>query len=214
MLLDIIFLAIIIACVVWGAKRGIIKTALGLSSVLVSIIAAIWLYEPFMTLISNNESISKVIFNFKEGVKTAILPQLQIGGVFAGENGGVPALFSAILGSNIIAQGQNAIAAAIADAVVYLTTIVVFIILTKLVVSIVFKVFKVTSKLPLIKHANGLVGGLLGLVVGIFVCWITAAVLTLFIGQQGSEWIVSNVETSRIAKHLFSTNIIFSIFKQ
>lgn len=215
MLLDIIFLAIIIICVLWGAKRGIIKTALGLSSVLVSIIVAIWLYEPFMELISQNAAISGVIENFKESIKTALLPSPGYANdpALTDTTGKIPALFASLLGSEIISQGQDAVATAIADAVVYLITVVIFIIVIKLLVSLVFKIFNVAAKLPIIKQANGLVGGILGLVIGVFVCWIAAAILSMFIGQEGTGWIIENVESSRLAKHLFSTNIIFSILK-
>ena len=57
MLLDIIFIVIIILCVIWGVKRGIIRTVLGLSSFLVSIIAALFLYRPFMDMIYSKISI-------------------------------------------------------------------------------------------------------------------------------------------------------------
>lgn len=211
MLLDIIFLAIIIICVIWGAKRGIIKTALGLSSVLVSIVLAIWLYEPFMELVSQNAAIAGVIENFKESIKTALMPAIKIDDALIDKH--TPTLLISLLGSDIINQGTEAVATAVADAVVYLITVVIFIIVIKLLVSVVFKVFNVAAKLPIIKQANGLVGGILGLIVGVLVCWIAAAILTMFIGQEGSDWITQNVESSRLAKHLFSTNIIFSILK-
>ncbi len=211
MLLDIFFLAIIIICVTWGARRGIIKTALGLSSVIISIIAAIWLYEPFMELISQNAAISGVIAHFKESLKETLMPAMKIDDALIDKH--TPALLVSLLGSDIISQGTEAIAIAIADAVVYLVTVVIFIIVIKLLVSLVFKLFNVAAKLPIIKQANGLVGGILGFVVGIFVCWIAAAVLSMFIGQEGTGWIIENVESSRLAKHMFSTNILFSILK-
>ena len=78
MLLDIIFLAIIIACTVWGAKRGIIKTVLGLSSFIVSIIAALLLYQPFMDIIYSNSAIASVIDGFKENIAQAMMPSQAI----------------------------------------------------------------------------------------------------------------------------------------
>lgn len=213
MLLDIIFLAIIIICVIWGAKRGIIKTALGLSSVLVSIALAIWLYEPFMELISQNAAIDAVIDGFKESIKAAMLPAMNFDGALVDTAGNTPALFASLLDSDVVNQGQEAIAAAVADAVVYVITVVIFIILIKLLVSLIFKVFNIAAKLPIIKQANGLVGGVLGAVIGIFVCWIVAAVMTMFIGQEGTGWIIDNVESSKFARHLFDTNIIFTALK-
>ena len=211
MLLDIIFLAIIIACTVWGAKRGIIKTVLGLSSFIVSIIAALLLYQPFMDLIYSNPAIASVIDGFKANIAEAMMPSQAISPALIDMQ--IPALFMAILGNDIISQGTEAMATAVADAVVYLITIVIFIIAIKLLVSLLFKVFNVAAKLPVIKQANGLVGGLLGIIIGIVLCWIAAAVISMFIGQGGTGWIIDSVENSRIAKHMFQSNIIFSILK-
>lgn len=211
MLLDIIFLAIIIACTVWGAKRGIIKTVLGLSSFLVSIIAALLLYEPFMDLVYSNPAIASVIDGFKANIVESMLPSQAISPALIDMQ--IPAIFMAILGNDIISQGTEAMATAVADAIVYLITIVIFIIAIKLLVSLLFKVFNVAAKLPVIKQANGLVGGILGLIIGVVLCWIASAVISMFIGQGGTGWIIDSVENSRIAKHLFQTNIIFSILK-
>ncbi len=211
MLLDIIFLAIIIACTVWGAKRGIIKTVLGLSSFIVSIIAALLLYQPFMDLIYSNPAIASLIDGFKANIVEAMMPSQAISPELLDVQ--IPALFMAILGNDIISQGTEAMATAVADAVVYLITIVIFIIAIKLLVSLLFKIFNVAAKLPVIKQANGLVGGILGIIIGIVLCWIAAAVISMFIGQGGTGWIIDSVENSRIAKHMFQTNIIFSILK-
>lgn len=216
MLLDIIFLAIIIACTVWGAKRGIIKTVLGLSSFIVSIIAALLLYQPFMDLIYSNPAIASVIDGFKANIVESMLPSPYYPPSppeLTDYTGKIPALFMAILGNDIISQGTEAAAYAVADAVVYLITIVIFIIAIKLLVSLLFKVFNVAAKLPVIKQANGLVGGILGLIIGVVLCWVAAAVISMFIGQGGTGWIIDSVESSRIAKHMFQTNIIFSILK-
>ena len=213
MLLDIIFLAIIIACTVWGAKRGIIRTVLGLSSFIVSIIAALLLYQPFMDLVYSNPAIASVIDGFKANIVEAMLPAQPINPALTSRVDKIPAVFMAILGNDIISQGSQAMATAVADAVVYLITIVIFIIAIKLLVSLLFKVFNVAAKLPVIKQANGLVGGILGLIIGVVLCWVAAAVISMFIGQGGTGWIIDSVESSRIAKHMFQTNIIFSILK-
>lgn len=216
MLLDIIFLAIIIACIVWGAKRGIIKTVLGLSSFIVSIIAALLLYEPFMDLVYSNPAIAAVIDGFKSNIAQALMPSPDYptsSPELTEYTDKIPAVFMALLGNDIINKGTLAMATAVADAIVYLITIVIFIIVIKILVSLLFKVFGVAAKLPVIKQANGLVGGILGFIIGIVLCWIAAAILSVFIGQGTTGWIVDSVESSRIARHFFQTNIIFSIIK-
>ena len=208
MILDIIFVAIIVFCIVWGVKRGVIKTILGLSSVIVSIIASLLLYKPFMDVLNSNPTAFGIVEGFKEKIKMAVLPSITLE---TGEQ--MPAVLNYILDSDIISQGNMAIASGIAQAVVYLITVIVFIILIKLIVSLLFKVFKVAAKLPVIKQANGLVGGILGLAFGVFVCWIVAAVFTMFVGGENGIWIANSLETSKFAVHLFKSNILFGIIK-
>lgn len=208
MILDIIFVAIIVFCIVWGVKRGVIKTILGLSSVIVSIIASLLLYKPFMDILNSNPTAFGIVEGFKEKIKMAVLPSITLE---TGEQ--MPAVLNYILDSDIISQGNMAIASGIAQAVVYLITVIVFIILIKLIVSLLFKVFKVAAKLPVIKQANGLVGGILGLAFGVFVCWIVAAVFTMFIGGENGIWIANSLENSKFAVHLFKSNILFGIIK-
>lgn len=208
MILDIIFSAIILACIVYGAKRGIIKTALSLSSVFVSIVAALLLYNPFMDIIMSNSSISAFIDTIKDAIKTAVLPMVSIESAEE-----MPEILNYLLSSEMLKQGSESVAAALAEAIVYMISIIIFIILIKLLVNLLFKIFKVTAKLPIIKQANGLCGGLLGIVTGIFLCWIVATVFTLFISSEGFEWVSASLQTSRFAKYLFKSNIIFAILK-
>ena len=208
MILDIIFAAVIIACVVRGAKRGIIKTALSVSSVFVSIVAALLLYNPFMDIIMANGAVAEFIAGIKNAIKTAVLPMVSIESAEE-----TPEILNYLLDSEMLKQGSESIATAIAEAVVYMISIVLFIIFIKLLVTLLFKVFKVTAKLPIIKQANGLCGGLLGIVTGIFLCWIIATVFTLFISSEGFGWVSASLGTSRFAKYLFKSNIIFAILK-
>lgn len=208
MILDIIFAAIIIACVVQGAKRGIIKTALGVSSVFVSIIAALLLYNPFMDIVMTNGAVADFIAGVKEAIKTAVLPMVSIESAEE-----MPEILSYIINGETLKQGSESIAFAIAEAVVYMLSIILFIIFIKLLVSLLFKLFKVTAKLPIIKQANGLCGGLLGIITGIFLCWIIATVFTLFIGNEGFGWVSESLANSHFAKYLFKSNIIFAILK-
>ncbi|MBR5587016.1 MAG: CvpA family protein [Clostridia bacterium] len=208
MLIDIIFLAIIVFSIIRGTKKGIIKTVLGLSSFFVSIVAALMLYDPFMDSVSKNAAIAQWLAGFKECIKDVVLPVIDLETLI--EEGGA---LKYIIGKEALAQGANAIASAVAEAVVYLITVILFIILIKLLVNLLFGVFKVAAKMPVIKQANGLIGGALGLVSGILICWIASAVMSLCVGQPGFAWVTESINTSILAKYLFESNIIFAILK-
>ena len=208
MLMDIIFIAIIVLSVICGVKRGIIKTVLSISSFFVSIVAALLLYNPFMDLLSSNPAAAQWLSAAEGSIKAAVAPAINLEKLMSEGDA-----FKYIIGSDMLSQGADAIAEALAEAVIHLITVVLFIIIIKLLVSLLFGVFKVAAKMPVIKQANGLIGGLLGLVMGVFICWIAAAVMGLAVGQPGFAWVSDGINTSILAKYLFKSNIIFAIFK-
>lgn len=209
MILDIIFLAIMFASIAWGVKKGIIKTALGLSSFFVSIVVALLLYEPFMGFIGSNVEIAGAIQKIRESITNTVLPIVTIA---PGEE--IPEFLKYILSEgDLLKKGSEVMATALAEVIIKILIIIVFIILIKLFVTMLFKIFNVTAKLPIIKQANGFVGGLLGVVIGVFFCWIAAAVLTLLMGNESFGWIADGLNKSHFAKYLFDSNLIFTILK-
>ncbi len=203
MILDLIFVVIIILSVIYGKKKGIIKTALGLSSTLVSIVASLLLYNPFMKFVEANEKVSGWIVEIKSKIANAVLPSISIA---PGEE--TPEFLKYILTGELLEKGNNAIARAVADAVVYIFIILTFIVIIKLLVSILFKLLNATAKLPVIKQANGLVGALLGLAIGVIGCFVVAALLTVFMGN--GSWIATSLKSSYFAKYFFETNFLLN----
>ena len=51
MVLDLIFVLIIAICIIIGIKQGFVRSLVGIASLFVSIIAAVYLYLPFIDML-------------------------------------------------------------------------------------------------------------------------------------------------------------------
>ena len=208
MVLDLIFMIILAVSVIIGIKQGFVRSLLGIASLFVSIIAAVYLYRPFIDLLYGIPAVSGVIDSIIESIKNALLPALGSG---MAEN--LPPFLGAFMG-NKIAEGNEMIAAALAEAVFSCILVIIFIILVRFAIAILIKALNLVTKLPVIKQFNGLLGGIMGLITGIIICYITATVLFVFSGTDGGAWINNALASSGVAKHFFETNtLISSVFK-
>lgn len=208
MVLDLIFVIIIAVCVIIGIKQGFVRSLLGIASLFVSIIAAVYLYRPFIDLLYGIPAVSGVIDSIISGIKNAILSALG-----SGEIQNLPPFLGALIGDTIT-SGNEMIAGALAEAAFSCVLVIIFIILVRIVIFILVKALNLVTKLPVIKQFNGLLGGVTGLLTGVMICYIAAIILFVWSNANGGAWINEALASSNIAKHFFETNILISsVFK-
>ncbi len=208
MVLDLIFVIIIAVCVIIGIKQGFVKSLLGIASLFVSIIAAVYLYKPFIDMLYGIPSVAGVIDSIIAGIKNAILSALG-----TGETQNIPPFLGVFIG-NMVSEGNEMIAAALAEAAFSCILVIVFIILVRIAIAVAVKALNLFTKLPVIKQFNGLLGGIMGLITGVIVCYIAATILFVWSSTEGGIWINEALASSNVAKHFFETNILISsVFK-
>ena len=208
MVLDLIFVLIIAVCVIIGIKQGFIKSLLGIASLFVSIIAAVYLYKPFIDLLYGIPAVSGVIDSIIAGIKNAISSALG-----SGEMQNLPPFLGAFIGDTIT-SGNEMIAGALAEAAFSCVLVIIFIILVRIAIFILVKALNLVAKLPVIKQFNGLLGGITGLMTGFIICYIAAIILFVWSNAANGTWINEAISSSMVAKHFFETNILISsVFK-
>ncbi len=181
---DIIFAALIIVMAYIGAKRGFIRTLMGLSSTLLSLIISMLLYRPVSIFLSTSP--------LKDTVRTYIEK-------FVSEKGNDLSVF--LLQNSIEAASQIVI-----DAISFAAVII----LAKIIIGVVGRALNVISKLPVIHQANSLLGLIIGVVSGIIICYIALGV----IGAAAEHSQISKaIENSMIVSYFYENNIITEILK-
>ncbi len=204
MILDIIFVSLLTLCVIIGMKQGFMKSLLGITSLFVSIIAAVYLYQPFIDLLYGIPTVSGVIDSIVASIKTAILSALG-----SGETQNIPPFLGIFVG-DMATAGNEMIATVLAEAAFSCILVIIFIVLVRIAIAMLVKALNLFTKLPVIKQFNGLLGGITGLLTGIILCYIAAIILFVWSNAEGGAWINEALSTSGIAKHFFETNILIS----
>lgn len=179
---DLILIAVLAIFTLWGMRKGFISTLLGFASTIISFVLTSVLYKPVALVLY-----ASPLGEIARSVVEKSLAEKVKGGELLAKTAAVES------GAMLII---NAIA------------FIMIIILVKLLVYLLVSIGKTASKLPLIKQANSLLGGAIGLISGAFITYIVIGVLVV-LGDSGT-WTVAaeGIRESSIASFFASENLV------
>lgn len=170
--LDIVLILIVAVFTFIGVKKGFFKAVSGFVSPLLSLILTMLLYKPVAALIKGMPFLANMVTDVE-------MPDLAAGEDLMGK---IKILMHYIIENEDIEATTNAIVNnLIADVASIAIAFVVLFVGLLLIIKLVFNLLDVFSKAPVLKQANGLLGGVVGLCEGLFWCWIFALVFGGFI---------------------------------
>ena len=79
----------------------------------------------------------------------------------------------------------------------------------RIIMGAVYRILRAVSRLPVIKGANRLIGGLLGLINYMFVVYAVLAVISLIVVKDGAGQ--SIIEQTYLAKYFYNNNILLNL---
>lgn len=179
---DLILIAVLAIFTLWGMKKGFISTLLGFASTIISFVLTSVVYKPVAMALYASP--------LGEIAKSVVEKALS-------EN---------IKGGELLAK--TAAVESGAMLIVNAITFILIIILVKVLVSLLVSVAKLASKLPLIKQANSLLGGAIGLISGAFITYIVIGVL-IALGDSGT-WTAAaeSIRESSFASFFATENLV------
>ena len=229
-ILDLIFIALAVVMIILGAKKGLIKALLdGLSTIASGIIAYILatpvakvIYDAFVRGIVKSEFLKGLddsgtdFGSISEKVNALVneLPEgaLNIASKFGFDvNGAISNVVSSAPDSNeslvetLMTNIGDNIFLKITEAV---TMFALFIIVSIALTFVIRLLNKVVKKLPVVKQANKLAGGLLGLVKAVVIIFVVSTVLVFVHNEELAPMINSSV----ILKVVNDINPLLNIF--
>ena len=229
-ILDLIFIALAVVMIILGAKKGLIKALLdGLSTIASGIIAYILatpvakvIYDAFVRGVVKSEFLKGLndsgtdFGSISEKVNALVneLPEgaLAIASKFGFDvNGAISDVVSSAPDSNeslvetLMTNIGDNIFLTITEAV---TMIALFIVVSIALTFVIRLLNKVVKKLPVIKQANKLAGGLLGLVKAVVIIFVISTVLVFVQNEELAPMINSSV----ILKVVNDINPLLNIF--
>ena len=155
-LADIIALLIIIFFISLGAKKGLVKTAFSLGSLVLSLILALSLY-PMVSDMFAESTIGKHVHS---GVVSLFDGQSEdVTKENAGDLLKIPEGLQSLLidpAENAVSAAKDSIAQNVADLAINLLSMIIVFVLTKVILWILLKVFNAIAHLPILRSFNKL----------------------------------------------------------
>ncbi len=179
---DLVLIVALAIFTLWGMKKGFISTLLGFASTIISFVLTSVVYKP----------IAAILYASPLGeVARSVVEK---------------ALAENVKGGELLAK--TAAVESGAMLIVNAITFILIIILVKVLVSLLVSVAKIASKLPLIKQANSLLGGIIGLISGAFITYIVIGVL-IALGDSGTWTLAAeSIRESSLASFFASGNLV------
>ena len=168
--LSVVLILIVAIFALIGAKKGFFATVAGFLSPLASLLLTVLFYKPVAAFLKSTL--------FANMVSDVPLPEIDASGdVISQLTGRMEYLENNDLGEVTAAIKDNVMAEVLSIAIAIIGLFLVLLIAIK----IVFRLLDLVAKLPVLKQANGLLGGIIGACEGFIWCWVFALVFGSFI---------------------------------
>lgn len=210
---DIIVILILGVCFYFYYNKGLILTLLGFCSTLLSAVLSRFL-SPLLgdalrqTSIfdSIKEYVSSSITQNGNGVGKNFINSLDIPEFLKTSllDNNNPEVYKRLNVTQISDYVSEYVASFIINIIAMIAVFIILIVLFKFL----SKTLNIIAKLPVLKTANKLAGGGIGLVQGVLIIWIGLAILTMFYGKPMFNSANEAVSNSLIAVKFYDSNIL------
>ncbi len=207
---DVVIIVFLIVCVYFYYNKGLVRTFLGFFTTLISTVLS-WLLSPVLVNILRNTSMFESIKNYvgntlqslngttaEELVKDLNLPEFLQTNIIESVSGNM--------------NPVNYISEYITMVIINIAAMIIVFLILFVILKILGNTLNIMSRLPVLKTANKIGGGVLGLAQGILVIWIALAVLTMLYGKPMFSGINEAVSNSVIASKFYDSNILIKGF--
>lgn len=201
---DIIIVAILILCILYGYKKGLIKVATKLLATVIAIVVTLVLYIPISNLIINATSIDESIQNvIYENVSKNITTENDDN---SNEN------YLQTIQGQLIEDAKNNIlpetSRKLAINIIHIAVMIFLFVALKIGISLIKVLADKISKLPIIKQFDKVGGVVYGILIGFVIIFVSLAIIKIIAGINPHNPISEKVEKSYIGGILYNNNVI------
>ena len=207
--LDIIIAVVILANIYICYQKGIVKLAVGLIAVLVSIVLAIILYKPVSTLIINNTQID-------DNIEKAIIENFTVNqekAVETEDNGIMKYMESYVDDAVNKTKNQIVIEAAgvISTKLINVGVMIGIFILARVILVVITLMADIITELPILKQFDAIGGILYGVIKSLLIIYAVLAILFFIVYTTGNTAISEAIANSYITKLFYDHNLLLKI---
>ena len=138
--------------------------------------------------LSDREALSE-----STGIPAILIPEMDL-------SGSIESTVSSAA-DNIVESASNSVIRAVVGVMLFIGI--------RIIMGAVYRILRAVSRLPVIKGANRLIGGLLGLINYMFVVYAVLAVISLIVVKDGAGQ--SIIEQTYLAKYFYNNNILLNL---
>ncbi|MDP4118775.1 MAG: CvpA family protein [Bacillota bacterium] len=200
MVIDIITIAVFVFCVLAGAKRGFARAILGFFSYLVSCVIGFIFYNKISEMLYKWDVSSGIIKRFKENISDKVINYTQ------SHEGNMPVFFN-----KTVEKFNGNASEAISNAASHIAVSIVVIIGVIVAVKILSILLAAVVKLPVLKQCNSILGGAVGAINGVIVCYIFGALILFFLINANNTWIAGQLDKSVLGSYFYKNNLILNL---
>lgn len=216
---DIVILAIMLVCVFFGYKKGLVGVTVNILGFFIALLIALLLYTPISNFVINNTSLQP---NLKEGISDTVKSYVikdnetnteneeiednspkvikdYINGFIQKQKEGVQRTEAEIIDNVSETLSINIIKVAVGIAVF---------LISKIALIFVKALAKLITKLPIIGQFDKLGGVIYGVLQGLLIIYIILALISLFAPATENSTILEAINSSIVGKMMYNNNII------
>ncbi len=213
-LADIIGILIIIALAAWGMKKGFVRSVFSLGSLVLSLILALTLYPVVSGFMAESVVGDYVRLNvykvFDQQPKEPTEPE-EAGQALNFPNSLQSALTDTA--NQAAATVKESIAENAASLALKLLGILVVFVLVRVILWVLLKALDALAKLPVIRGANKLLGGVMGVCYGVLLLYLLLALLTFTTALKTFNKPTELVLESKYISVMYNQNILLNFLK-
>ena len=208
---DIVAIVIVVLFVMWGAKKGLVKSVLGLGSIIISIVLALTLYQPGSTFLKDSVIGEYVTVNIAKVLDASEKEPEEMETEDAANALNLPPeIMSKVSESvdDIKTTALGSISTSISSLAINLLSMLIVFLVIKLILWIITLLLDAVTGIPVIRGLNKMLGGILGAVSGIITIYILLAILTFMTAVDTDNKIVNNVLESTYVSKMYNDNFV------
>lgn len=230
-IVDYIILGIILISVIFGLRRGFISGVLSLASLLLSVIIAFQAYPALAQSLQSNEALVNTLVHYTDAssrikdlelalTPVANLTQDALDQVL--ENAQLPAVFETFVRQNVAGQAFAAIGSiniseylnqTIISVSLNILCFIICFFVSYLVLSLLSHMVCYVFRLPVLRHLDSLAGGVFGVLRGMLIVFVLAAIVPIVLTISPIEQVQQLIDSSTLAGFFFRDNMITSIMQ-
>lgn len=217
MILDLIIIGIILLCIIFGYKRGLVEVAFNLISFIIAIVLSLLLYQPVTNYIIDNtqfdENIKSIIVNHinPEEIQEQVEEPEK-------ESDNLPDIVSNYIGKTISEAATTAknnatevVATNLSITVIKIITLILLFIFIRIVLCLLKFLTNMLAKLPVINSINKIGGIVYGIIEGLFIVYLILAIAMAISTMTGNAEVLTYINDSNLGKTMFNNNILLKI---